>query len=374
MRRESDQFALPCVLMRGGTSKGPFLRLEDLPPDPARRDAVLVRLMGALEPRRIDGIGGVDNPTNKVAIISRSARPDADVDYLFAQICPHKNTVDTSINCGNMLSAVGPYAIDQGLVPTASPETRVRIHNVNTGKLVTATVRTPEGRVVYDGDAAIDGVPGTAAPVWLEFHDVAGAKTGRLLPTGHVVDRFDDMDFTCVDAAVPMAIGLAADFGLTCGESANAINADTALLARVERIRRLAGWAMGLGEVAEREMPKLTLVGRPLAGGAIAARYFMPYTCHPAFAVTGAVCLAAAASLPGSTAARVCGGAAQGAIAIEHPAGRIEVAVELEQPISAEPTIRAARLLRTARRLFAGEVFLPVSALAPWAGADIRAA
>lgn len=366
MRRISDQYALPCVVMRGGTSKGPFLLQEDLPTDPGRRDALLIRLMGALEPRRIDGIGGVDNPTNKVAIVSPSMHVEADVDYLFVQICPHKNSADTSVNCGNMLSAVGPYAIDQGLVPAGAPETRVRIRNLNTGKLVTAKVRTPEGRVVYDGDAAIDGVPGTAAPVWLEFRDVAGSKTGRLLPTGRLRDRFEGLDFTCIDAAVPMAIGLASDFGLTGGESAEAINADAALLSRVEDIRRMAGRAMGLGDVADLEMPKITLVAPPRAGGSIAGRYFMPYTCHPAFAVTGAVCLAAATAVPGSTAADVRRWTGKEPVAIEHPAGRIEVALDLEVAAGAEPLVRSASLLRTARRLLAGDVYVPVRGL-EWA-------
>jgi 2-methylaconitate cis-trans-isomerase PrpF len=345
--------------MRGGTSKGPFFRSQDLPSDPFARDRALLRLMGALEPRRIDGIGGIDSLTNKVAIISPSDRPGIDVDYLFAQICVHKNTIDYSVNCGNMISAVGPYAIDEGLVAAQEGETVVRIYNVNTGKKVVATVQTPNGGVVYQGDAAIDGVAGTAAPVWLDWIDVAGSKTGSLLPTGKTVDVFSGIRVSCIDAAVPMAIAAAADFGLTGHETAEQINDDAALLARVEQIRQIAGRAMGLGDVSKLEMPKLVLVAPPAKGGTIAARYFMPYTCHTAFAVTGAVCLGAAAVLPGSVAAAVRDGSGT-RVVIEHPSGQMEVMIEADLANGPVPTIQSAKLLRTARRLFAGDVYFPI--------------
>lgn len=356
MHRFSDQFGLPCVVMRGGTSKGPFFLAADLPPPGADRDRVLLRVLGALEPRRIDGIGGPDPLVNKVAIISPSLRADTDVDYLFAQICVHKNTVDYNVNCGNMLAAVGPYAIDQGLVAATGPSTRVRIFNVNTGKRIVATVPTANGLTVYQGEARIDGVPGHAAPIWLRFEDMAGAKTGRLLPTGNLVDRFGGLDVSCVDAAVPMAIVAAEALGLTGHETAEAINADAALLARVEALRCEAGRAMGLGDVSRSEMPKLTLVAPPAGQATLAGRYFMPYTCHAAYAVTGAVCLGVAASLSGTVAHRYAG-AATGPIRIEHPQGHIDVDVERG---AGEPAdIRAASLLRTARRLYAGTVYIP---------------
>src|SRR5690606_14847060 len=226
MHRFSDQLGLPCVVMRGGTSKGPFFLESDLPPPGEERDRVLLRVLGALEPRRIDGIGGPDPLVNKIAIISASTRPGVDVDYLFAQVCIHKNTIDYNVNCGNMLAAVGPYAIDQGLVPTDGQQTTVRIFNVNTGKRIVATVQTHNGRTLYQGDERIDGVPGQAAPVWLRFEDMAGAKTGKLLPTGNIIDVINGIEVSCVDAAVPMAIGAAEAFGLTGHESAEQINAN----------------------------------------------------------------------------------------------------------------------------------------------------
>jgi hypothetical protein len=364
MQRLSDQYALPCVLMRGGTSKGPFIKLEDLPSDPRARDLSLLRLMGALEPRRIDGIGGIDSLTNKVAIISKSERPGIDVDYLFAQICVHKNTIDYSVNCGNMVSAVGPYAIDQGLVAAQDGETRVSIHNVNTNKQIIATIQTPGGRVMYQGDAAIDGVSGSAAPVWLDWVDVAGSKTGALLPTGRLVDVFDGVRVSCVDAAVPMAIAAASDFGLTGHETADDINRNQPLLDRVEKIRQLAGRAMGLGDVSRLEMPKITLVGNPKGRGTIVARYFMPYTCHTSFAVTGAICIGAAAVLPGTIAHDASAVSAnRERVLIEHPSGLMEVMIDVAGASTPEVSIRSAKLLRTARRLFAGEVYFPVDTL-----------
>lgn len=363
MQEYSDQLGLRCVLMRGGTSKGPFFLEQDLPAPGPRRDAALLRLMGALEPRRVDGIGGIDSLTNKVAIISASNRPDVDVDYLFGQICVHKNTIDYSVNCGNMLAGVGPFAIDEGLVSATGDATDVAIFNVNTGKRIVATVRTRRGLTVYDGQDAIDGVAGRAAPVWLKFCEVAGSKTGKLLPTGRAVDVIEGVAVSCVDAAVPMAIVDASVFGLTGRESAEEINANPELLAHVERVRCAAGRAMGLGDVATLEMPKLVTVSSPRFGGSISARYFMPYTCHTSFAVTGAVCLAAAAQIPGTVAADAATLAAEGKVVIEHPAGRLDVDVEADHG-QAGVEIKSASLLRTARRLLAGTVYVPAATLA----------
>ncbi|HBP28066.1 MAG: 4-oxalomesaconate tautomerase [Advenella sp.] len=360
MHTFSDQLGLPCVVMRGGTSKGPFFLESDLPPPGEQRDRILLRVLGALEPRRIDGIGGPDPLVNKIAIISPSKRADADVDYLFAQVCIHKNTIDYNVNCGNMLAAVGPYAIDQGLVKADGLATTVRIFNVNTAKRIVATVQTNNGRVLYQGDARIDGVPDQAAPVWLRFEDMAGAKTGKLLPTGNVVDIMNGIEVSCVDAAVPMAIVAADAFGLTGHESAEVINANADLLAKVEDLRCTAGRAMGLGDVSRSEMPKLTLVAAPASNDAtLAARYFMPYTCHSGFAVTGAVCLGVAAFLGGSVAQRVAR-QTTGPVRIEHPQGSIEVDVQrYSAGAGGDPDVRAVSLLRTARRLFAGTVYVP---------------
>ncbi|MET4578137.1 4-oxalomesaconate tautomerase [Ottowia thiooxydans] len=365
--RESDQYKVRCVLMRGGTSKGPFFLDEDLPPPGAERDLLLLRVMGALEPRRIDGIGGIDSLTNKVAIISRSSREGVDVDYLFGQICVHKNTIDYSVNCGNMLSAVGPFAVDSGLVQPGEDITRVRIFNVNTGKRIDEQVVTLNGKASYQGDARIDGVHGSAAPVLVEFLDVEGSKTGALLPTGRAIDIVDGVRISCVDAAVPMAIVLASDLGISGHESAEALNANTVLCARVEELRCKAGALMGLGDVSRLEMPKLTLVAAPRQGGVITGRYFMPYTCHTSFAVTGAVCLGAACLIPGTVTndlLRDVGGAPSGGdLSIEHPAGLIHVKVKMRSGSAGQLHVASAALVRTARRLFAGEVYLPVEAL-----------
>jgi 4-oxalomesaconate tautomerase len=362
VRQEADQYAIPCVFMRGGTSKGPFFHAHDLPPQGPTRDKLLLRLMGALEPRRIDGLGGVDSLTNKIAIISKSSRPGIDVDYLFGQICVHKNTIDYSVNCGNMLAAVGPFSIDTGLVQGGDGETIVRIHNVNTGKDIHATVRTANGKTVYGGDARIDGVAGSAAPVWLDFKAIEGAKTGKLLPTGRARDVIRGLSVSCVDAAVPMVIAYASDFGLTGHESAQEINQNESLLKDLEQLRQDGGRLMGLGDVAKLEMPKLTLVAPPRTPqGNLAARYLMPYTCHTALAVTGAVCLGAAVNIPGSVARDVARPHdVPSDLVIEHPSGQLSVSVTTRRRDDGTIVVESARLLRTARRLMSGSVYVPI--------------
>jgi 2-methylaconitate cis-trans-isomerase PrpF len=355
--------AIPCVMMRGGTSRGPYFRREDLPQDATLRDRMLASVMGSGHELQVDGIGGGHPMTSKIAIVGRSTRADADVDYLFAQAGVLEQAIDTSPNCGNMLAGVGPFAIEAGLVAATAPETRVRIHNVNTGKLIEAIVQTPGGAVVYEGDAAIDGVPGTAAPILLSFLDAAGSKTGRLLPTGAVRDRIQGVDATCIDMAMPLVILRAADLGLTGHERPAEIDADRAFFERLEPIRREAGVLMGLGDVAERVIPKPVLVSAPTAGGTLAVRYFTPGTCHRAVAATGAVGIATACVMPGSLAHEIAAPQGPGPTArvvVEHPAGRIPVELELAAPGAAVPVLRAS-LVRTARRLFAGSVFVPDS-------------
>jgi 2-methylaconitate cis-trans-isomerase PrpF len=352
---------IPCVLMRGGTSRGPYFRGEDLPSDQVERDRLLAGIMGSGHDLQIDGIGGGHPQTSKIAIVSRSSRPGADIDYLFAQAGVQRATIDTSPNCGNMLAGVGPFAIEAGMIPAAAPETRVRIHNVNTGKLIEAIVQTPGGAVRYEGSAAIAGVPGTAAPIRLSFLDAAGAKTGRLLPTGNVRDRIGGLEASCVDMAMPMVLVRAVDLGKTGHESPAELDADSEFLARLEAVRRQAGPLMGLGDVAERVIPKPVLVSSAWSGGTIAVRYFTPRACHRAVAATGAVGLATACVLPGSLAQELAGPAPLGptaVVALEHPAGRIPIELELAPPGAEIPVLRAS-LIRTARRLFAGSVFVP---------------
>ncbi len=360
------QTRIPCVLMRGGTSRGPFFLASDLPDDLPTRDRVLLAAMGSPHPLQVDGIGGANTLTSKVAIVSPSRHPGADIDYLFAQVSVDRAFVDTSPNCGNMLSGVGPFAIEAGLLPAGDPETTLRIFNVNTESLVEAVVQTPGGRVTYDGDVAIDGAPGTAAPVKLAFLDAIGSVTGKLLPTGRVRDVIDGVPVSCVDNAMPMMILAAASVGKTGYESPADLDADLATLARLERLRREAGRLMGLGDVTGRVVPKIGLVAPPREGGTIASRYFTPLACHKSHAVTGAVCLATACALPGSVAADYARPASgpRRVVRVEHPAGRIEVELHLSGDPD-QPSIERAAILRTARRLFEGHLLVPRHV---WAG------
>lgn len=363
------QTKIPCVLMRGGTSKGPFFLASHLPQDPSLRDAVLIAAMGSPHEYQVDGIGGGNPLTSKVAIISKSKHPDADVDYLFAQVLVDERRVDTKPNCGNMLVAVGPFAIEAGLVPAGGPETAVRIHNVNTKSLVEAIVQTPDGRVTYAGSAAIDGVPGTAAPVKINFRSAAGAVTGKLLPTGRPLDVIDGIEVSCVDMAMPMVLMRAEQFGKSGFETPAELDADKDLLAGMEAVRRRAGMMMGMGDVSKQVVPKIGLLAPPRQGGTISSRYFVPYSCHKAHAVTGAVCVASACAIDGTVASRLAplGKSPQGIVTIEHPSGMI--AVDLDVDLNGRSAvIRRAALIRTARRLFQGEVLIPAKVWAHGAG------
>jgi 4-oxalomesaconate tautomerase len=366
--KRTGQIGLPCILMRGGTSKGPFFLADDLPTDPKARERVLLAAMGSPDTRQINGIGGADTLTSKIAIISKSKHPDAEIDYLFAQCSVDKAVVDFSPNCGNMLAAVGPYAIETGLIPVQSPTTKVRIHNVNTAAVITATIQTPDGVVNYEGEASINGVPGTSAPVYLEFSSIVGGKTGKLFPTGQPLDVIDGIEATCIDVAMPMVLMRAADFGITGYESKAELDANKDLIAKFEAIRRKAGAMMGMGDVSEKVVPKVGLLSAPRrtapAGGAsITSRYFVPWNCHAAHAVTGALCVGSAIMLAGTVAGKIVpvpkGPFAD--IVIEHPTGTMGVAVATTGE-GAAMTIEGGSFLRTARLLFAGEVFVPASA------------
>jgi 2-methylaconitate cis-trans-isomerase PrpF len=355
------QTRIPCVLMRGGTSRGPYFLAEDLPADPALRDAVLLAAMGSPHPMQVDGIGGAQTLTSKVAIVSSSRTPGVDVDYLFAQVDVGRAIVDTKPNCGNMLAGVGPFAIEAGLVPARQGETLVRILNVNTNTRVDAVIRTPGGVVTYEGEASIPGVAGTAAPIMLRFRDVAGSKTGKLFPTGARMEEIDGTRATLIDGAMPMVLLAAADLGADVHATPDALNADTALFARVERLRREAGQRMGLGDVSDSVVPKPCLVGPAKDGGAdFTARYFTPHDCHRAMAVTGGITLAAAARMPGTLAHEAAGGDPGELVRIAHPSGVMEVPIGLE-----DGAVAWAGTLRTARRIFEGTLLIPRGV---WAG------
>ena len=353
---------IPCTLMRGGTSKGPYFHGKDLPSDPAERDRVLLAVMGSPHIRQVDGIGGGDSLTSKVVIVDPSTRPGIDIEYLFAQVSVDAATVDTTPNCGNMLAGVGPFAIENGLVPAGDPETTLRILNRNTGKVVEAVVQTPGGRVTYDGDARIDGVPGSGAPILLNFLDAAGAKTGKLFPTGERMNRVDGIAVSCVDFSSPLVFVQAAALGRTGYEPKHQLDADQALKARLEVIRREVALMAGFGDVTGKVLPKIALVAPPQAGGTIASRYFTPWSCHSAYAVTGALCLAAAAKLPGTVVAPLANPNSEdpALVRIEHPAGFLEIRIEPgagSTPM--DPRFAMAGLVRTARPLFIGKVHVP---------------
>jgi 4-oxalomesaconate tautomerase len=345
--------------MRGGTSKGLYFHAADLPPDRELRDRVLLAAMGSPDVRQIDGAGGAHPLTSKVAVISRSSRAGADVDYLFLQVVVDRAEVSDSQNCGNILAGVGPWAIENGLVPVAGPTTRVRIHMVNTGSLAVAQVPTPHGAVEYEGNARIDGVPGTAAPIALEFLDVAGSSSGSLLPTGSVADTVQGIEVTCIDNGMPVIIVRAADLGVTGAESPAQLEANATLVAIVERLRLELGPRMNLGDVTRKTVPKISLVSAPRHGGSISTATFIPHRVHEAIGVLGAVSVATACAIPGSVAAKVAERKDSSArrVEVEHPSGFFTVDVDVEQGDSF--VVRGAALLRTARKIFRGEVFVP---------------
>lgn len=344
---------VPCVLMRGGTSRGPFFLESDLPADPAARDEFLLTVMGSPHQLQVDGIGGANPLTSKVAIVSKSQRPDADVDYLFAQVSVDKPIVDTGPNCGNMLSAVGPFAIESGLVPAQDGETIVRIFNRNTSSLVEAVIQTPGGFVEYEGDTAIDGVNGTAAEIRLSFGDAAGGKTGALFSTGHRRETIDGVDVSLVDYAMPMMLLDARDVGLDGAETPAEIDANTALFERIERMRLEAGRRMGLGDVTGSVIPKVGLLSPPRKGGTITSRYLVPDSCHRSHSATGALCVAAASRVEGTVAFDLA--ARDGAVVtIEHPGGKIPIALTAK-----DGAVTRAEFVRTARRIFEGAVLVP---------------
>ena len=288
-----------CTWMRGGTSKGGYFLADALPDDPAARDALLLRIMGSPDPAQIDGMGGGDPLTSKVAVVSRSTRAAVDVDYLFLQVFVDRAIVTDAQNCGNILAGVGPFAIERGLVVPTGDRTRVAIYMVNTGQVAVATVETPGGRVRYEGDARIDGVPGTAAPIALEFRDTAGSSCGALLPTGNAVDTIDGVACTLIDNGMPCVVLGAGDVGATGYEDRDTLDAATAVKARVEAIRLLAGPLMNLGDVADAPVPKMMLVAPPRHGGAITVRSFIPRRAHASIGVLGAVSVASACLIEG---------------------------------------------------------------------------
>lgn len=350
---------IPCVLMRGGTSRGPFFLGDWLPADPAERDRLLLLAMGSPHALQVDGLGGGNSLTSKVAIVSRSSRADCDIDYLFAQVSVDRASVDTRPNCGNMLSGAAPFAIDEGLIAARDGMTAVRVHNVNTGAVIEAVVQTPGGRITYEGDTRIDGVPGTAAPVRLNFQDAWGAVTGRLFPTGNRLEMIEGLPVTLIDAAMPMVLMRAEDFGLRGDETAAQLDGNAVLLERIARIRLEAGARMGLGDVSNSVIPKPVLLAPGDNSASIRSRYFTPHACHRSHAATGAVGVASAFFMP-DTVAHLCGGPevqdGYRTVRIEHPSGGMDIDVALDV---SSGLVRAAGLVRTARKIMKGMLYVP---------------
>ena len=345
----------PCMWMRGGTSKGGYFLKGDLPADPATRNAFLLAVMGSPDPVQIDGMGGADPLTSKVAVVSRSERPGIDVDYLFLQVFVDQAIVTDAQNCGNILAGVGPFAIERGLVAASGDETRVAIFMENTGQVAVATVQTPGGRVTYAGNAAIDGVPGTHAPIPTEFRDTAGSSCGALLPSGHAVDVVNGVPVTLIDNGMPCVVMKAEDVGITGYEDRDWLDANTELKARIEAIRLAVGETMNLGDVREKSVPKMMLVAPPRAGGAVCVRSFIPHRAHATIGVLGAVSVATACLIPGSPAADVAKipDGSRKTLSVEHPTGEMSCVLEVNEA----GDVVSAALLRTARKLMDGVVF-----------------
>ncbi len=344
-----------CMWMRGGTSKGGYFLAEDLPDNQALRDAFLMRAMGSPDPRQIDGMGGADPLTSKIAVVRKSDRPAVDVDYLFLQVSVDEPLVSDAQNCGNLLAGVGPFAIARGLVKSQSPTTEVRIFMENTGQIAVARVETPNGEINEEGSASIDGVPGTAAPIALTFQDTAGSSCGLLLPSGQAKDTINGVDVTMIDNGMPCVVLRAEDIGITGQETPAELEGNTELRQKLEALRLACGPLMNLGDVTEKTVPKMTMVSRAQNGGAISTRTFIPHRCHKSIGVLGAVSVATACLIPESTAFDLAqrGSGTERYLSIEHPSGEMTVVAGLDD----QDNVKTAAILRTARKLMDGEIF-----------------
>lgn len=350
--------AVPCTWMRGGTSKGAYFLKSDLPADEKQRDALLLSIMGSPHPMQIDGIGGADPLTSKVAVISKSTRADADIDYLFLQVFIDQPVVTDKQNCGNILAGVAQFAVEKGLAESMDGKTELSVYMVNSEQIATVTIETPGGQVTYNGEASIDGVPGTAAPVLENFPDAAGATCGSLLPTGNAVDVIDGIEVTCIDGGMPVVIIRAGDLDISGDESREVLDANEALKSRLESIRLEAGPRMSLSDVSELSIPKMTLVSPPKGGGTIATRTFIPHRCHASIGVLGAVSVATACLLPGTPAAQLAQlqSGDDKLVSVEHPSGETSVLMNVSFDNDVLEVGKAA-IVRTARKLFEGHVY-----------------
>ena len=358
----TDQTAIPFLHMRGGTSKGPVFNKKDLPQDQETLGKVLMAAVGSGHPLNIDGMGAGNSVTTKVPILSKSREEWADIDYFFVQVQALKKVVDFTTTCGNMLSTVGPAAIEMGLFQPKIDETIIKIRAVNTGGRFVSKVQTPDGNLVYDGNTSIDGVPGTAAPVELTFMDITGSKTGKLLPTGKFKDHIEGFEVTCMDVTMPVVIGRAADFGISGYENREKLDANKPLFAKIEAVRLQAAKLMGLGDATNSVAPKFALFAPPKQGGSVCVRYFMPWQTHPTLAVTSSQCLAACALTEGTVADGIFDQSVgcTSDVLFEHPLGFMNVSLEYHNN-GLHSMVRSAQIVRTARKLSSGLIYIPSS-------------
>ena len=350
-----DVVSAPCMWMRGGTSKGGYFLATDLPSDARERDRFLLSAMGSPDNRQIDGMGGADPLTSKVAIVSQSSKDGVDVDYLFLQVAVDKAIVSDAQNCGNLLAGIGPFAIERGLVQAEQGKTCISIFMENTSQIAVATVLTPRGKLTYRGSAAIDGVPGTSSPIAIEFKDTAGSTCGALLPTGKACDVVHGVSLTMIDNGMPCVVMLASDMDITGDENREELEANTHLRVKLEALRLACGPLMNLGDATDKTVPKMTMVSPAKNGGAISTRTFIPHRCHASIGVLGAVSVATACLLEGSPAATIANipEGRQKDLAIEHPIGQTTIVAQTDE----EGSVASAAILRTARKLFDGTLF-----------------
>ncbi len=362
----TDQIPIPAVFMRGGTSRGLLFHKKDLPKDKSLISKYLLKIMGSPDIRQIDGMGGGTSVTSKVCIISKSLESDVDVDYLFAQVEVDRNYVDFEPTCGNMLSAVGPFAIEEGLVKPSNQNTEICVRSVNTNSLIKLLVPTPNAQVVYDGNFKIDGVPSTGSPILLNFLELEGVKTGKLFPTNEFSTKINDINVTCIDLGNPMVLGQAKDFLINGDEDSKKLNENKTLFERIEDVRKIAGIKMGMGDVTGKVLPKFALLSSVNKGGNIRSRYFTPFSCHETHAVTGTLCVASSCLIPGTISYNLfkCKKDKKVSIIVEHPMGEIECVINLENNFqknlkNKKNLINSCGIYRTARKIMKGFVYVP---------------
>jgi 4-oxalomesaconate tautomerase len=380
-RIDGDQVAIPCLVMRGGSSRGPFFHAANLPTDTPTRDAVLLHVMGSPHPLQVDGVGGGHPLTSKVGIVGPSTQPGVDLDFAFAQLQPEETTVNTKANCGNMLAAVVPFAVETGLIRPVQDTTHALVRTTNTDLVTDIAIQTPqdpngERFVAYSGTTRIDGVNGTGSPIRQDFLDTTGSVADSMLPTGHVVDEFrlsngSTITATCIDNGQPLVIVDAADLGLTGREAPTDLEADEAVTTTIEDLRLVAAQKMGLGDVTHANYPKMTIVSPGTDGTDITTRSLIPHRVHESIGVLAAVTVATALCLDGSVAARTAGTdslpdgvsrpSGSRTIVVGHPSGSLDVAITLDT----HGDVVRSGILRTARKLMAGEVYVPLTVWDP---------